>query len=327
VTAEVILDIAEAGEDAWLDARLQGITGSDCLAALGADPQRSRTSLWVEKVHGITREFADDEPLAMGHILEPAVRAGFTYKTGLQVRPANVLLRSERWPWMLASPDGFVIADGDPIFEAKTTMSWRKHEWADDGIPDKALAQTMHYLAVVGAPRAYIAVLIDNRVQWREIERDDALIEDIAELERRFWHEHVLTREMPPIDDAGDSTADALTALFPEHVGGKGVELEGDVREAWEQWLAAKAAKKVAAEAEDLLSNRLRAYLGDAEQGLVDGVPRVSWKASTRKALDQTAIKAAHPALVAEFMNETPVRTLRALAAPKAKTTKDMGTT
>lgn len=313
MSAEVVLDIEEAGEDAWLGARQLGLTGSDCLAVLGADPQRSRTSLWVEKVHGIGREFADREPLDMGHILEPAVRAGFTYKTGLEVRPTKILLRSEQWPWMLASPDGFVIADDEPIFEAKTTMSWRKHEWADDQTPQKALAQTMHYLAVTGAPRAYIAVLIDNRIQWREVARDDELIEDIAELERRFWHEHVLTKEMPPVD-ASSSTTDALDALFPGNTDDT-IEFDDETLQAYELWVTAKSTVKSAEEDEAFYANRLKAFIGDRMGATVDGELRVSWKAHERNALNTAAFKKAHPALAEEFTVTSSVRPLRALKA------------
>lgn len=77
----------------------------------------------------------------------------------------------------------------------------------DDEIPSSYLAQVQHYLAVTGYKKAYIAVLIGgNRFIWKEIERDEELINLIIDKEKDFWERYILGNEIPDMDGS-DATS------------------------------------------------------------------------------------------------------------------------
>lgn len=80
------------------------------------------------------------------------------------------------------------------------------------------------------------------------------------------------------------------------------------VRAAVEILRWAKLRKAEIKELEENARATVESALGDAELGLVDGVPAIKWKSSKRTALDQKALKEHCPDIVAEFMKTTEVR-------------------
>jgi putative phage-type endonuclease len=68
--------------DEWLEQRRHGIGGSDAAAALGLSPWKTPLSLYLEKT-GDARPFRDNESMLWGRVLEPAIRAEYTRRTGI----------------------------------------------------------------------------------------------------------------------------------------------------------------------------------------------------------------------------------------------------
>lgn len=64
-------------------------------------------------------------------------------------------------------------------------------------------------------------------------------------------------------------------------------------------------------ETKTALQNDIKAALGDNEIGILDGHTIVTWKHTKRRALDQKALKAALPDVVAEYTTTSEVRTFR----------------
>lgn len=317
---EVVLHRTDDNESDWLEARMAGLTGSDALAALGLDRRVSPAGVWARKTGRIPPEDDDYEPFVMGRILEPAVKKGFTYLTGIEVEETPFLLRSVAWPWMLASPDG-ALRDperGPGLFEAKTTTVWLRDEWADDQVPERAAAQTMHYLAVTGLPFAYVAVLIDNRVQWRLIERNDTLIEAIVEAEHALW-QRIELDVMPDVTyHPGD--LEAIEARWPEAIGGKILELTDDQLQLVENWKSCKSQAshwdKRAKESGQLV----RAMFEDAEAVARDGKTLATYKTSRPVKFQTAAFRDAEPEMFARFSKAGLQRTLRAVNSDDADT-------
>lgn len=305
---EVVLVRDGTNDHEWLDARQGGITGSDALAAMGMDPRKHRASLWLEKTTG-GRSVEETEPMVMGRILEPAVREAFAWKSGLEVMGSDVLLRSVAYPWMLATPDGYVRdASGQlGIFEAKTTSVWLEDAWANGQIPERAAAQTMHYLAVTGLSFGFVAVLINNRVEYRYVERDEELIARIIELEQEFWG-YVERGEMPPLT-AGPDRAEAIDALWPTHAPGKSVELSDlSVLDAYRQ--AAQQESHWEKRRKEL-GEELRLIAADAEVINWQGEPVATLKASEVRRIDSDALRRLHPDIAEEVTKITTQRSLR----------------
>ncbi|HHR2781106.1 TPA: YqaJ viral recombinase family protein, partial [Listeria monocytogenes] len=84
------------------------------------------------------------------------------------------------------------VVGEDAILECKTASAYLAKEWEADEVPATYLVQIQHYLAVTGKNKAYVAVLIGgNKFIWKEIERDDELINQIIAFELDFWETNV----------------------------------------------------------------------------------------------------------------------------------------
>lgn len=183
----------------WLKARRSGIGSSDVSAILGLSQYKSPLQVWWEKL-------SDDEPhdnspseqAEIGSLLEPQVAELFTRRTGKQLETVG-LMRSKRWPWMIASCDRAVVGEPE-IVECKTAGFGGVKEWKNDEVPDHAMLQVTHQLAVLGYERAYVAGLLGDysmSFHYRVVERDEQAIEKLVEAERLFWVEHVQKRVEP----------------------------------------------------------------------------------------------------------------------------------
>lgn len=209
----------ELSRDDWLAVRRAGIGGSDAAAAVGLNPYMSPLELWLDKTgraEGLPGPDPNDTtaPTYWGTLLEPIVTAVYTKQTGNRVRRVNAVLRHPTIPWMLANIDREVVGASDvQILECKTAGEQGARPWRD-GVPEYVELQVQHQLAVTGKTAAHVAVLLCGQaLEVFRVERDDALIARLIELEERFWR-YVETDTPPPAD--GSESADlALRHLYP----------------------------------------------------------------------------------------------------------------
>ncbi len=316
----------DTGRTAWLEWRQGGIGASDVAAILGLSPWASPWSVWADKA-GLLPPQPEDEAMAAGRWLEAAIGPWFTNTTGLAVHGEQTWCTNRKHDHHRCTVDGFVadaeqlaIADSFDmtanrialgLLEIKVTGPGRR--W--DEIPAHYQAQGQWQMHVTGLDRVWFAVLMGRRLDVHELARDQDDIDYMVERVDAFWHDFVETGTPPPTD-GHDATARALAEVYPGHMPDVSVEADDVMRRTIEAWRAAKAAEKDAAAEVQLHAAAMKAALGDAEELTVDGQRVVSWRTQTRRALDQRALKAAHPDLVAEFTTESTVRVLRS-HAPK----------
>lgn len=202
-SAELILD-ADPPRDEWLKARKSGLGSSDASALAGVNPWNSRLSVWLDKTSDTIDEKPPSRAMRLGNYLEEAVASLFSHETGKTVEKIG-LLRSRKWPFMLASCDRY-LPEENAILECKTTAWHQTSEWENDEVPDHALVQVIHQLAVTGLDRAYVAVLIGGGTdfQIRTVERDEAAIAGLVEISHDFWHNYVLPRVEPTASQQSD---------------------------------------------------------------------------------------------------------------------------
>ncbi|QKO20775.1 YqaJ viral recombinase family protein [Rhodoferax sp. BAB1] len=207
----------------WLEVRRTGIGGSDAAAAVGLNPHKSALELWMEKTgrEGELRQPDPNDtttPLFWGSLLEPIVAAAYVKQTGNKVRKVNAVLRHPTVPYMLANLDREIVGAPDvQILECKTAGEFGSRLWKD-GVPEYVQLQVQHQLAVTGKQAADVAVLLcGQKLVVHRIDRDDALIERLIELEGHFWR-HV-TDDKPPPPDGTESAEQALRALYPRDRG------------------------------------------------------------------------------------------------------------
>lgn len=303
--SNVLVSTQEMSKDQWLNYRNQGIGGSDAAVVCGLSRWKSPITLWMEKTGQV-----DPEPLGesayWGSTLEPIIRAEFADRTGYRIKEIKAILQHKRFPFMLANLDG-IITDphiGEGVFEAKTANAYSAAEW-EQGIPDEYALQIQHYMAVTGLRFAYVAVLIGgSKFLWRSIERDEAVIDLIIQMESRFWR--LVEQRIPPEIDGSKASVELLNRLYPSSRKAS-IELPDEAKELIDQYEVAQAEEKRIGEVKDLAANKLKAMLADNETGSV-GNRLVSWKEVKSERFDAKTLKVEHPDLYSQYLKESSYR-------------------
>ena len=292
--------------DEWLDVRKRGIGGSDAGAAVGLNPYQSRLALWLDKTGrdaGMPRIDPNDDshPAYWGNLLEPIVAAHYSRRTGHKVRRVNAVLQHPDHPWMLTNLDREVVGTPDvQILECKTTGLHGARLWKD-GVPDYVQLQVMHQLAVTGKQAADVAVLIGGQeLQIHRIERDEAVIEQLIDLERQFWY--FVEADRAPPADGSDSAEQALRCLFPRD-SGQVIDLSQDLElsAVFSDLVAVRQKLDQYGEQEARCKQQIEQRMGEASRAIFEG-GSVSWKRSQdSRVLDAARLLKDQPELLQAY--------------------------
>ena len=283
--------IPYGSHEEWLGIRRKYIGGSDAGAIIGVNPFSSAFSVWAEKT-GKVPEFEGNTATKVGNYLEDLVAKLFMEETEKKVQRLNFTIVNKEYPWACANIDREIIGE-DAILEIKTTSSFDNMKMLRNGeYPDMWYAQMTHYLAVTGAKKAYLAVLLGNRdFRIFELERDESEIKALMEAEKGFWNTYVLPKRTPPAD-GHIATSDTIRKLFPADVAGE-ADLEGcDL--AFNQRKVLNEQIKKLKEEMDKIDNSIKLIMGESVRGTC-GNFTVSWKNQRTSGLDREAIRADYP--------------------------------
>lgn len=276
----------DLSRDEWLTVRKGGIGSSDAGTAVGLNPYQSPLELWMIKTGRdgeLPKVNPNDEtsPMYWGTLLEPIVAAHYTRRTGNRVRKINAVLQhpDPDKAWMLANIDREVVGASDvQILECKTAGEHGARLWKD-GPPEYVVCQCQHQLSVTGKAAADVCVLIcGQEIRVYRIDRNDALIARLIELERQFWH--YVETDTPPPADGSDSAELALRCLYPRDSGNT-VDLRDD-RELSSTFADLVSIRDDIANRETVeaqLKQKIQQRMGDASIALFE-TGKVSWKRS-----------------------------------------------
>lgn len=207
------MEVLIIDREQWLRERKKGIGGSDVAAILGLSKWKSAYDIWVDKTTDVLQEEYSNESIYWGNVLEEIVAQEFSKQTGVKVRRNNKILQHPEYYWMRASIDRKIVGE-NALLECKTTSEYNKNEWKDDEIPLNYILQCMHYLAVTGFEKCYIACLVGGRhFIYKKILRDEEVIKVLIEKERIFWQEHV-EKNIPPEVDGSESCKKLLDSQY-----------------------------------------------------------------------------------------------------------------
>ena len=207
------MEVLIIDREQWLRERKKGIGGSDVAAILGLSKWKSAYDIWVDKTTDVLQEEYSNESIYWGNVLEEIVAQEFSKQTGVKVRRNNKILQHPEYYWMRASIDRKIVGE-NALLECKTTSEYNKNEWKDDEIPLNYILQCMHYLAVTGFEKCYIACLVGGRhFIYKEILRNEEVIKVLVEKERIFWQEHV-EKNIPPEVDGSESCKKLLDSQY-----------------------------------------------------------------------------------------------------------------
>lgn len=296
--ANVLARTLNMDREAWLQLRNKGIGGSDAAAIAGLSKYKSPVAVYLEKTGQIEPEEAG-EAAYFGNKLEALVAEEFTLRTGLKVRRRNSLLQHPEHSFMLANIDREVVGQKVGL-ECKTASAYLKELWEGEEVPMQYLLQCQHYMAVTGYEAWHIAVLIGgNTFVHKRIERDDELIEQLIDLEKDFWENHVLAG-VPPVLDGSEASGELLKKMHPVADNDTETELPLEADELLEQLEPAKKVVKEAEERVAEIENRLKAMLGSHETGMARHY-QVTWKNQQRRTVDSKRLKEEHPDIYEQY--------------------------
>jgi len=304
--AKVLVNTLNMDRAQWLQARTQGIGGSDVSAIAGLNKWKSVVQVFFEKTQAIEKEDIQSESAYFGNVLEEVVAKEFSKRTDLKVQRRNAILQHPEYPWMLANVDRLIV--GEKIgLECKTASEYLKKEWGDEEVPAAYLLQCQHYMAVTGYEAWWIAVLIGgNKFVHKKIERDEELIQYLIDIEKDFWINNVEKNE-PPMFDGSDASTELLKHLYPESIAdsfvslGKQEELLIEARDQVDREIKVLQEQKVEYE------NKIKAKLGTNEVGGTENY-KIYWKSYTTNRFDSKRFKAEHPDLFEQYVKESKSR-------------------
>lgn len=282
--------------------RIGYIGASDAAAVLGMSRWKSRLDVWAEKTGLIVPEDISEKlQVELGNELEDFVARKFEKKEGKKVALAQETLFHPKHPFIAANLDRRVVGE-NAVLECKVTSARKAKEWEGDEFPTEYVIQVMHQLAVTGAEKGYLAVLIGNEdFKVKEVMRDEKVLADLVRREVEFWEKFVVPKTPPAVSYQDQDT---LAQMFPEAKEDAVIPLDSaaaatcELLESLEQDLDALERQI------DTQKNVLRLALGFSEVGTV-GPWKVSWKNVTTRRVDTKRLKELYPEVATRCTGET----------------------
>lgn len=287
----------------WLMRRRKTIGGSDAAGIVGLSRWASPFSVWADKT-GRAAEKEDTEAMRQGRDLEDYVARRWMEETGKRVYRLLAMLYHPKYPFAHADIDRMVMGENAGL-ECKTTFSLDLKQFNGVEFPVQYYAQCVHYLAVTGADRWYLAVLAYGRGFFTFVlERDQAEIDALMAAEADFWK--LVEQDTPPDADGSEATSAALREIFPisEQTTADLFGRDTVLRE----YMRLKEDKKVLDTRIGEIENAIKADMGEAESGLC-GSFHISWKSQNRQTFQAKEFAKDHPSIdLAPYYKNTNLR-------------------
>ncbi|AMA72904.1 hypothetical protein ACH33_08565 [Aneurinibacillus sp. XH2] len=303
--ANVLARTLNMDRETWLKLRNQGIGGSDASVVLGINKWKTPFELWLEKTGQVIPQESQSDAAYFGSLLEDIVAKEFERRSGKKVRRKNATLQHPEHEFIIANIDRMLVGE-KAILECKTTSAYNIKEWESEEVPESYIVQVQHYLGVLGPEykKAYFAVLIGNqKFVWKEIDRDDELIEIIFQKEIEFWNHHVLANVAPALD--GTSAAEEyLKKKYTHAEKGKAVDLTSEYKEKIDEYLMLKDSIKSLETRMKEIENQIKHEMKDAELAFVQNF-QAEWKTIHSNRVDSKKLKEQFPDIYKQVMKPT----------------------
>lgn len=262
----------------WLEDRRRSLGGSDAAGILGLNTFTTAYSIWCDKT-GRTQPSEDNEAMRQGRDLEQYVADRWMEVTGKRCRRRTKVLRNPAYPFAHANVDRWVVGENAGL-ECKTTSTLNLKKFKNGEFPDYYYCQCMHYMAVTGADRWYLGVLVLGReFMTFVIERDQAEIDALMATEADFWH--YVENDTPPPVDGLEPTTTAINEIYRSAETSKEIQLD-QAAETIRRHQELKAQIDDLAQEKELLEQQLKEALKEAEIGRC-GDYLIKWKPCSKR--------------------------------------------
>lgn len=281
----------------WLELRKHSIGGSDAAAIIGLSKWASPYTVWADKT-GRLPDKPDTEAMRQGRDLEEYVAQRFSEATGKRVKRCNAILYNPAYPHSHADVDRMIVGENAGL-ECKTTSTLDVKQFRGVEFPEKYYAQCVHYMAITGADRWYLAVLVlGKEFHVYTLERDEAEIRALMDAETAFWEQYVET-DTPPAADGAESTTDAIRTIYADS--SQSICILFGRETLLEEYMALKSQSKALDARIAEIQNTIMEDMQDAERGEC-GAYTVIWKAQERDTFQRKEFEKAHPEInLAEY--------------------------
>ena len=322
--------IRPATHEEWLEERKKGIGSSDAGTIMGVSPFSTPRKLY-EVRKGLRAPDPENDAMAEGHILEPAIAEWFAWKTG------NIVDVTSEGDWMAVdterdylrvSPDRLWWPKGTPA-EGQTLANARileikrtgKAVYKDD-LPDYWYCQIQYQMGIMGVGSGALCWLSfapgANHFDYVEIDFNPPFFDELIKRIDRFWHENLLAGICPP-----DINADDVLRSFPEARKGSEAEATENDHAMWKALKECRSQLKELGEREETLTDALKMATGgcealvftDRDTGEVKTL--ATWKNSSRTVFDEDTFKADRPDLWDRYTSTQTTVTLDARSLQK----------
>lgn len=275
--------------EGWLKLRQESIGGSDAGAIVGLSDFATPFTVWADKTGRLPQQ-EDNESMRQGRDLEPYVAKRFEEALGKRCRRVNRILKHPDYSFAHANIDYAVVGEKAGL-ECKTTTSLNLKRFRDGNFPANYYAQCVHYMAVTGWKRWYLAVLVLGQgFYWYVIERDESEISALLAAERDFWA--LVESDTPPDMDGKKPTSTGLASAFTETSDGC-----TDLTEFHQEILALKATEneiaKLRTQAERIRQN-IKLAMGESISGACQNY-QVLWVPHQRTYISAKRLKEVYP--------------------------------
>ena len=302
-----IKKVKTKNHDDWLKLRSHYIGGSDAAAVVGMNSFSSPYSLWAEKT-GKTPGFSGNLATEVGTFLEEFVAQKFAAETGKKVRKCNHSFLNSQYPFAIANIDREIVGE-DAGLEIKTTDTLNLKKFKNGEYPENYYVQCVHYMAITGKKKWYLAVLIGNKdFRWFTIERDEAEIAALMGAEKAFWE--CVKNNTPPAIDGSKATTDSIKTIYAESTDESSVDLMAYKKDLALYTALGQQIKELQTQ-QDEAANRIKDFMGESSSGYCDDF-KVSWGSRSRKTFDLKSFAEAHPDIdLSTYYKETSFRTFK----------------
>lgn len=290
--------------DEWLAERRNGIGGSDAGAVVGLNKYRNAFDVYADKL-GITEPVPDNEAMRQGRDLEEYVAQRFCEETGKKVRRRNAMIINTDYPFARANVDRMIVGENAGL-ECKTANVLSLQRYKNGEYPSEYYCQCMHYMAVTGAERWYLAVLVfGTEFKIFTIDRDEEEIQALMQAEKLFWENNVLAKEPPP-PQGTERNDENISSMFPQGEANKEIQLFG-FDEQLKRYIEVKALiKKLETEKKEIEQN-IKLEMGDAVKAHTDRC-KISWGNYHKNTVDVSAISEEYDIDLDEYTKTTNYR-------------------
>lgn len=296
---------ARDGRAAWLERRRKGIGASDIAGILGISPWASPYSVWAEK---IGHSAPGSERMRWGLLLENVILDEAARRLGVEITGRQIEARHREAPWALATLDAVYATEpgGDEagVLEAKNSGGSR---W--NRVPVYYEAQVQYQLEVRDLPVGWVACLQGGHklTLWR-IDRDREIGAGLLEHAGRFWERHVETG-VPPAIDGCEATTGVIAARYEATVPELAADL-GPLAPQVARLREIHAEQAALKDERSRLENEVKAHLGAAEAGQIDGETAVTWRSQDNCRIDVTRLRDEQPEIAEKYTVSKPSRRL-----------------